>query len=99
MAVAGEARLHRSGVTVESSISQAEFAFHSRISFLNFLTLMYLDISSCALSFSRPQRLSSSSAGHQRKQLALCDYMHIDVLFTDKAQMNKVLVQLLLVNM
>ena len=43
--------------------------------------------------------LSSSSAGHQRKLLAQCDYMHIDALFTNKAQMNKVLVQRLLVNM
>ena len=56
---------------------------------------MYLDISSRALSF---LDLSSSSAGHQRKILALCDYIHIDALFTNKAQMNKVLVQLLLVN-
>ena len=43
--------------------------------------------------------LSSSSAGHQRKLLALCDYMHIDALFTNKAPMNKILVPLLLVNM
>ena len=57
---------------------------------------MYLDISSCALSFSQPQQYS---AGHQKKLLALCDYMHIDALFTNKAQINKVLVQWLLVNM
>ena len=66
--------------------------FHSRIFWLSCIWIsavvlwVFLD-------------LSSSSVGHQRKLLALCDYMHIDALFTNKAQMNKVLVQWLLVNM
>ena len=46
---------------LESSISHAEFVLHSRISFSNFLTFMYLDISSCALSFSRPQQCRAST--------------------------------------
>jgi hypothetical protein len=68
----------------------AEIVFYPRISFSIIPTVIYLDISSSALSFSLPH---SSSAGHQQKLLALCDYMHIDALFTNKAQMNKALVQ------
>ena len=37
--------------------------------------------------------LNSSNAGHQQKLLALCNYMHSDLLFTNKAHMNKVLIQ------